>query len=261
MASQARPWSRRARGRQAREHCCGVRQLSAELLGEVAEQAFRLAEELLAELDQRPAGLVPQGELLAGVVGAGVAGGALERCWELWVGERLSGDAVGVQGVGLALVATAAPLGGAVGADIADVMAGVAQVGRGVPAKAAGTLDAPAGDRTEAGRPRLQGAMPLARDVEVRLCHPPAPAVQDRRGQGALVWVDPDDVAVRVARDGRCLAGHGAPLASGKLLGAGRQIPVEGADAPIKSGRYRKARTGVDTSVVSRHQQAVEILC
>ena len=101
----------------------------------------------------RPAGLVPQGDLVGHGVRAGVVAGPLERFGQGWVGRDFTGDALGVEGVGPALPAPAGLLGGAGRAHISDVVAGLGQEHRRVPSEGAGPLDASRHDRPEAVGP------------------------------------------------------------------------------------------------------------
>ena len=112
---------------QAGPNRLGVGKLVSERLGKRSEQRFRLTEELLAHLEQRSAGPVPEPELLEERVGSDVAGGSLEGRGETILSQGLAGDALGVQDIGLALEASSAALGGAGRADVAHVVVAFAQ--------------------------------------------------------------------------------------------------------------------------------------
>ena len=83
-----------------------------------------------------------------------------------------------------------------------------------MPPPARRPLDPPPGDLPELPRPRLQLAMPLARDAEVRRGQDPAARVGDRRGQRPLVRVDPDHVARMIGRHQQMRRSRTAPLRS-----------------------------------------------
>ena len=196
------------------------------------------------------------------LVGALVLSGALERLGQQRVREHLARDPLGVQRVGLAALARAIRPRRAVRAHIAHVMAAADQEHRRVPAPARRPLDPPAGDLPELPRPRLQLAVPLARDTKVLRGQNPAARVGDRRGQRPLMRIDPDHVASMIGREQQVRRSRTALLRSFSLLALtsrrmllrriGRQHPGGrpsiGANAPIRSGRSSKARTEADTS-------------
>jgi hypothetical protein len=79
-------------------------------------------------------------------------------------------------------------------------MAATGQEHRRMAAPARRALDPPASDLAKLPRPRLQLAVPLARDAKVRRGENPAARIGDRRGQRALVRINPDDIARTIGR-------------------------------------------------------------
>ena len=185
--------------------------------------------------------------------------GALERLGQQRVRERLARDPLCVERVGLAALTGAIRPRRAIRAHIAHVMAAAGQEHRRVPAPARRALDPPPGDLPKLPRPRLQLAVPLTRDAKVSRTQDPAARIGDRRGQRALVRIDPDHVArmigrhQQVRRSRTTLLGspHRPDLQRVWCWRTGRQHPggrPHGANAPIRSGRSSKARTEADTS-------------
>jgi hypothetical protein len=93
--------------------------------------------------------------------------GALERLGQQRVREHLARDPLAVEHVRLAALPRAIRPRRAVRAHIAHVMAAAGQEHRRLPAPARRALDPPAGDLPKLLRPRLQLAVPLARDAKV----------------------------------------------------------------------------------------------
>ena len=87
-------------------------------------------------------------------------------------------------------------------------------------------FDAPARDRAERQGPLLKGAMALIRDVEVTLGQQPTAVIQHRRGQGPLVGIDSDDVAVEIPSLGQTRCFQSAPPFP-RVEGTGRHLPVK----------------------------------
>ena len=126
---------------------------------------------------------------------------------------------------------------------------------------ARGALNPPPRDRTELPRPRLQRPMPIARDPEVLASEDPATGIDDRRSQGLLVRINPDNVARMIGRDQHMRGPRTALLRSCHHLTSRRNVVADrpttsrwthpfigGANASIRSGRSSKARTEADTS-------------
>ncbi len=169
------------------------------VFGEGDEDRLGLVEEVLTGREDRPAGLVPQGDLVGDRVRAGVTGGPLERLGQMRVGQHLTGDPFGVKGVGLALAAAAGLLGGAGRAHVTDVVAGLGQEHRGVPAQRRGTLHAPGEHRAEAAGPGVHGPVPVAGHLERAGPEHATALVKHGHRQRLLVRVDAGPVPARVS--------------------------------------------------------------
>ena len=119
----------------------------------------------------------------------------------------------------------------------------------------------PAGDLPELPRPRLQLAVPLARDTEVRRGQDAAARIEDRRGQRPLVRIDPDHVARMIGRHQQMRRSRTAPLRSlhsnlqgGYVVGRtgrqhpGRRPPLGGRTLLSGQADPRRQETEADTS-------------
>jgi hypothetical protein len=133
--------------------------------------------------------------------------------------------------------------------------------------------DSPSAQSAELPRPRLERAMPLTRDTEVLGRHDPTPRIGHSRSQRALVRIHADHIArpigrhqharrTRTARDGRpgiapdLPAHNDLPFALAPRGNVKHEpvdnVPVEidaqteitSANAPIRSDRFPKTRTG-----------------
>jgi hypothetical protein len=135
------------------------------------------------------------------LVRAAVSARALERLGQQRVRQRLAGDPLGVQRVGLAALAPPISARRAVRAHIAHVMTPPAQEHGRVAPPAGGVLHPPAGDLPKLARPRLKRPMTAAGHLEVLRRHDPTAGIHDRRGQRLLVRVDPDDIAGMIRRN------------------------------------------------------------
>ena len=138
----------------------------------------------------------------------------------------------------------------------------------------ADALDPPAGDLPELPRPRLQLAVPLARDAKVRRGE--NPAARDRRpSRSTSAYADrprphcPHDRASSTSAtvpDRASSLFSSLDLTSRRMLlmadrpTTSRWTPLTGANAPIKSGRSSKARTEADTSSARHPRRGVRSL-
>jgi hypothetical protein len=165
------------------------------------DERIDLAEELDADLAQRRASVVPQGNSVSNRVWLRRLG-VLERPGETQVRLRLSRDAMRVEPVGLALVAAALTQRRLVRRDLAHVSAGCDEELRERPAEPAGAFDAPPLDGTELGRPHQRSGVAVAVVGEVGVVEFAAALVEQGCGERLAVWVDADDVR---CRHGDCL--------------------------------------------------------
>jgi hypothetical protein len=169
--------------RQPRPDGLGVGQLPAQLKRQLAQHALGLVNQMLAARQDRAALAVPQRQQLVQFIGPAVLPGALERPGQQRVRERLPRDPLGVERVGLPALARPVRPRCAVRAHIPHIMATSDQKHRGVPAPAGRALDAPAGDRPELPRPRLERSVPITRHPEVPAGDGPAARIHNHRGQ------------------------------------------------------------------------------
>ena len=95
---------------------------------------------------------------------------------------------------------------------------------------ARGALNPPPRDRTELPRPRLQRPMPIARDPEVLASEDPTTGIDDRRSQGLLVRINPDNVARMIGRDQHMRGPRPALLRSCHHLTSRRNVVGGSAD-------------------------------
>jgi hypothetical protein len=119
-----------------------------------------LVEEMEAGLQQRPAGLVPQQDLLTDRIRTDVRAGSFERCRHPRVRQCLAGDASRVEGVGLALTPAASLLGRPCRTHITDIDASFDEEHRRVTTDTRRILDPEPGDRTERLHPFPHRPMP-----------------------------------------------------------------------------------------------------
>ena len=136
-------------------------------------------------------------------------------------------------------------------------MAAAGQEHRRVPTPARGALDPPTGDLPKLPGPRLQLAVPLARDTKVSRTQDPAARIGDRRGQRAFVRIDPDDIARMIGAINKC-DGPGPPclallidLTSSGMLLADR--PTTSRWTPPRGERSYQVRPTLEGTNRGRH--------
>ena len=185
-----------------------VRQRDTDRFGERPEEGFGFAEEMLAALDERASGLVPQGEHLEGLVRAGLTVRAFERDRDARIGLGFAGSSDRVELVGLALVAVLCLLRGARRTHVAYVMTVADQEHARVSAEPAGALDAPTCDRPEPGRPGLHRTMPFARHPERLRAQHTAAFIEHRRGQPPFMRIHANNVGCLAACSCRSFRHH-----------------------------------------------------
>jgi hypothetical protein len=93
-----------------------------------------------------------------------------------------------------------------------------------MPPPARRALDPPPSDLPKLPRPRIQLAMPLARDAEMRRGQNPAARIGDRRGQRPLMRIDPDHAARMIGRHQQMRRSRTAPLRSLHLTNLQRYV-------------------------------------
>jgi hypothetical protein len=212
---------------------------------------------MLAAGQDRTAAVVPQREQLVLLVRAAVGSRALERLGQQRMRERLAGDPLGVQHVGLAALARAVIPRRTVRAHITHVVAAAGQEHRRVTPPARRALDPPADDRTELPRPRLKRPMPVPRHAEVLASKDPAAGINDRRGQRPLVRIDADHIARMIGRDQHArrsrttlLRPHHLTSRRNVVGGPADNIPV---DAPHRGERSYQVRPILEGKNRGRH--------